>query len=58
MPSISRFDPDTLRRMARLRDNVLDLSIALDDLDAERARLDSLLREAQAELAEMIGRAA
>ena len=50
-----------LDQIRLLRDNVLDLSIAIDDVDAElaplleqRARLDALLREAQAELCELV----
>ena len=52
---------DIIKRIALLRDNVIDLSIAIDDVDAElaplleqRARLDTLLREAQAELRELL----
>jgi uncharacterized protein involved in exopolysaccharide biosynthesis len=60
-----QFTRDDLRRIHVLRSNVVDLSLAIDDLDREllphlieRARLDALLREAQAELATLIRRAA
>jgi hypothetical protein len=59
------FTRDDLSRIHLLRNNVLDLSIALDDLDlellphlTERARLDALLTEARCELAALIGKAA
>ncbi len=56
---------DTTQRIRILRDNVIDLSVALDDLDvelsprlAERARLEALLRDAASELASFVRRAA
>ena len=57
--------PDICDRIRRLRDNCLDLSIAIDDLDAElapllanRETLAMLLREAEAELASLVRLAA
>jgi hypothetical protein len=56
--------PDTIERIHLLKNNVIDLSAALDDVDSElaplleqRARLDSLLREAEAELRELVAAA-
>ncbi len=57
--------PDICDHIRLLRDNCLDLSIALDDLDAElaprfaeRARLEELLDDAENELAALLRRAA
>ena len=57
--------PDTCDRIRLLRDNVLDLSIAMDDIDAElapllaqRDELAMLLREAETELASLVSLAA
>lgn len=65
MDSLLQITTETLDRIRLLRNNVLDLSVAIDDLDAElaprladRAHLDSLLREAQAELTMLVQRAA
>ncbi len=62
IPQITR---DDLRRIQLLRDSVMDLSVALDDLDAElephlaeRTRLDAILRAAQAELSILLRKAA
>ena len=56
---------DDLRRIHLLRNNVIDLSVALDDLDAEleprlaeRAHLAALLADAEAELVALVRRAA
>ncbi len=52
-----------LHRLRLLRDSVLDLSICIDDIDAElaprlteRMDLDTRLREAEHELAELLRR--
>lgn len=45
-----------LQRVQRLIDNIIDLSIALDDVLAERAKLAAMLHEAQTELAELVER--
>jgi ACT domain-containing protein len=54
---------DTIKRIRQLRDNVIDLSIVLDDLDreiapllVERADHDTRLRDAEHELAELLRR--
>lgn len=59
--SLYKIPQDAIERIRMLRDSVLDLSIALDDIDAElaplleqRARLDALLREAENELRELV----
>jgi len=59
--SIAQLTRDDLKRLRRLRNNALDLSIALDDVDQElapllerRARLATLLADAQAELRELL----
>ena len=63
MVSIPSISPTTIDRLRLLRNNVLDLDIALDDLDAElaprlqeRAQLVAWLDEARAELAHLLGR--
>jgi len=65
MNNVRNLSRDTVRRIRLLRNNILDLSIALDDLDAEvaprlseRARLDTLLRDAESELTVLIRRTA
>ncbi len=52
-----------LHRIRILRDSVLDLSICIDDVDAEldpllaeRTRLDTQLREVEAELRQLLQR--
>jgi hypothetical protein len=63
--SIPHFSRDDLRRISLLRGNVIDLGIAINDLDAElrprlaeRPRLVRLLREAETELATLLRRKA
>jgi flagellar motility protein MotE (MotC chaperone) len=53
----------TLDRVRRLRDNALDLNIALDDLDRElapllahRGDLAAMVHDAEAELAALVAR--
>ena len=65
MNNVRNLSRDMVRRIRLLRNNILDLSIALDDLDAEvaprlseRARLDTLLRDAESELTVLIRRTA
>lgn len=65
MNNVRNLSRDTVRRIRLLRNNVIDLSIALDDLDAElaprlqeRAELARLLDEAQRELQLLLERAA
>jgi hypothetical protein len=63
--SIRRFTDADLRRIHRLKNKILDLDVAIDDLDrelaprlAERAHLVALLDEAQTELQMLLERAA
>ncbi len=63
MVSIPNISPTTIDRLRLLRNNVLDLDIAIDDVDAElaprlqeRAQLVACLDEARAELAHLLGR--
>ncbi len=65
MNNVRNLSRDTVRRIRQLRNNIIDLSIVLDDVDAElapplqeRAELARLLDEAQRELQLLLERAA
>ena len=65
MASISDISRTTIHQIKRLRNNLLDLDIAINDIDtelaprlAERAALQQLLDEAAVELQQLLRRRA